>query len=269
MLEDLSITKSTAEDYSTDNQVTDRSTVNYATQQKKLSENVPYFTSLYIHVIEEPRSDDGCYKHEENLLREYEQREGPLTNLDSSEKSKEKYEKRQVADSDRVFHRFQKRLKRCPEQCLRYEWNGTPLNFSSKAQLSCEFNQVPVCSNCQSARVFELQLMPALSWALQVPDNDSEKFRTQVTCEKSLNGHLDSQPDQKPDSSGHPGFQKSITNGDLPLEACKRIEFGTLYIFTCSKSCNRTENGISKPVEEYIILQAFPDNNQMERAMNS
>ena len=86
---------------------------------------------------------------------------------------------------DRTFQRFADRLAQNPEQVLRYEIGGQPLlysatdavgrlisaatqNFNKKVQIVSGNNsngtevlaKVPRCKNCNSARLFELQLTP-------------------------------------------------------------------------------------------------------------
>ena len=64
-------------------------------------------------------------EHEKTLLSEYQQREGlnfpDLMDTDHSTKdcSGEKYESAAVKHGDKAFHKFNKQLHACPEQCLR------------------------------------------------------------------------------------------------------------------------------------------------------
>eukprot|EP00794_Sanderia_malayensis_P012152 gene12152-13405_t len=248
MFEDLRVTQATTKnDAENEPPLIDEDVAKSRTQQLQgLSDRVPCFDAYYIHVVDEPRADsDECYKYEQSLLKEYEKREGLLVeNLNSlSDNNKEKYEKRHIADGDKDFHRFQKRIKRCPLQCLRYEFNGSPLKFSNIAYLSCQFDDVPVCSNCQSVRVFEMQLMPALSSILRVSEHSSPGKCLQASELGTKN----------------PERHTRIGN----------MEIGALYVFTCSQSCNRIDSGISKPVDEYIILQCLPDHTHVEKAFNA
>lgn len=66
-----------------------------------------------------------------------------------------------VSAKDKPFHRFQKRLQRAPEQCLRY-WRGAEPLYSS-ADVP---RHVPSCS-CGARRVAEVQLTPALIFMLK------------------------------------------------------------------------------------------------------
>lgn len=67
----------------------------------------------------------------------------------------EKYEKSNLFV--REFKSFQKFILENPTQLLRYEWLGTPLLYS-RLPLPDSY-----CSNCNSKRKFEFQLMPHLN----------------------------------------------------------------------------------------------------------
>ncbi|XP_067292437.1 programmed cell death protein 2-like [Pseudorasbora parva] len=126
--------------------------------------DVPIFQSFYISVMEETDLD-GFHDtdHENELLREYEEREGVIVeDIQSCEsgKAKEEYEKATVKHGDEVFTGFMKKISLCPEQVLRYSWAGSPL-FIIKPP-SNVIEMVPFCGHCGSPRVFEFQLMPAL-----------------------------------------------------------------------------------------------------------
>lgn len=64
---------------------------------------------------------------------------------------------------------FQARLRREPSQCLRYAYGGAPLwpTSGAKRRAAPALAKVPNCRVCGAARVFELQLVPALLWQLQ------------------------------------------------------------------------------------------------------
>ncbi|XP_078066655.1 programmed cell death protein 2-like [Mustelus asterias] len=154
---------------------------------------VPAFRSFYISVMEEEDCSVGSgFSHEQELLREYQRREG--VNIEQLAFSSceddgvtEAYEKGKTRHGDRIFAKFMKRISNCPEQILRYCWSGSPLLLSS-ATLPIE-SATPVCEMCGSARVFELQLMPALVNMLKSESSDemSVEFGTVLiyTCERS------------------------------------------------------------------------------------
>ena len=90
---------------------------------------IPHFTPFYVSVIEDPEAKIGATqltKHEKKLLSEYEQREGihvaKMMDNDGNPKewAGETYERAVVKHGDRAFHKFNKKLQLCPQQCLRY-----------------------------------------------------------------------------------------------------------------------------------------------------
>ncbi|TYZ63034.1 hypothetical protein PybrP1_004028 [[Pythium] brassicae (nom. inval.)] len=147
------------------------------------------FPARPIEVIDEPFEDfvsEHDYSHENALLADYMKQEeedkstdvGDLRKLLSSAKkgkagagsgggrasassSGESYEK--TPAQQRHFLRFQKRISRCPLQCLRYDYGGEPLWPVPTPQGL----QVPACV-CGAERVFELQLTPTINYFLKV-----------------------------------------------------------------------------------------------------
>ena len=89
---------------------------------------VPHFSPLYVSVIEAPdkkESSAQLTKHEKKLLSEYQQREGVHVAdfIGSDENIKgwtgEMYEIAAVKQDNKAFHKFNKTLQVCPQQCLR------------------------------------------------------------------------------------------------------------------------------------------------------
>nr|XP_056718305.1 programmed cell death protein 2-like [Euleptes europaea] len=155
-------------------------------------QNVPMWQPYYISAVEE--EDCLAYNdtdHAQKLLKEYQQREGVdleqlMSESNMAESCGEKYEKSDVEKRGEVFHKFMKRIAPCQEQILRYSWGGQPLLITRP---STDIKAVvPPCGNCQSKRIFEFQLMPALVSVLKCGDEDlSVEFGTALvyTCEKS------------------------------------------------------------------------------------
>ncbi|XP_070534596.1 programmed cell death protein 2-like isoform X2 [Ptychodera flava] len=137
----------------------------------------PWFKGYFINVIEEetlPANGD-LTQHEQKLLAEYEEREGISVldfEMDSCTRPKsgasEKYEKVTAKHGDKIFQKFLKRVSSCPDQCLRYEWDGHPLLMTAIE----EHSRVPACSHCKSDRVFEVQLMPTLVSRLKLHQSE-------------------------------------------------------------------------------------------------
>ncbi|KAM9301696.1 F-box/LRR-repeat protein 8 [Gastrophryne carolinensis] len=176
------------------------------TQKSAQSDEV--FHSYYIAVAEEEECQwDADLDHARQLLREYEQRESSVADVESSDGKGEgeKYEKRKQERQDLVFSKFLKKISLCRQQILRYSWNGDPLYMSPLNAVS----QPPPCPRCGGKRVFEFQLMPALVTMLRGTSNDL------------------------------------------------LIEFGTVLIFTCERSCwGATDHTLT---EECCIVQEDPD----------
>ncbi|XP_072373890.1 programmed cell death protein 2-like isoform X2 [Scyliorhinus torazame] len=154
---------------------------------------VAAFQPFYINVMEEEEhSPATAFSHEQELLREYQRREG--VNVEELSVSSceddgvtERYEKSKARHGDRTFVKFMKQISSCPEQILRYCWNGSPLLISSPT-VAFE-SATPVCETCASPRVFEFQLMPALVNMLKsaTTEEASVEFGTVLiyTCERS------------------------------------------------------------------------------------
>ncbi|XP_030048601.1 programmed cell death protein 2-like [Microcaecilia unicolor] len=152
---------------------------------------VPLLQPYYISVIEEEEYTDCTdADHAQKLLKEYQQREGinleeMMSESFAGKGEDERYEKC-VGNRDQVFHKFMKRISSCSQQILRYSWNGQPL-FITSSPLSNN-KLVPACSSCESRRIFEFQLMPALVSIIKGVDTDvSVEFGTVLvyTCQKS------------------------------------------------------------------------------------
>ncbi|KAE8608255.1 hypothetical protein XENTR_v10011439 [Xenopus tropicalis] len=146
------------------------------------------FPSYYIAVAEEEECTwKGDLNHAQRLLKEYEQREGRLSDEPESCVGKgesEKYEKCDLPNSDILFYKFLKKISTCRQQILRYSWNGTPLYISPPDAAS----EPQPCTQCGGRRVFEFQLMPALVSLLQDAGTDVLlEFGTVLvfTCERS------------------------------------------------------------------------------------
>lgn len=146
--------------------------------------------SYFINVFEEPSSQADDNYHVAKLLKDYQKREGcnvkDLMEGVSSEGGgkSEQYEKTSLLHRDFMFHKFMKRLSLCPEQCIRYQWNGSALFNSSPT------SKLPnACCHCGGEVVFELQLTPALINHLKFPHQTESviEFGTVLvyTCKQS------------------------------------------------------------------------------------
>lgn len=117
-------------------------------------EKCAFFKSYFISVFEEPHKEWKMNQKEKKNLEDL-----AKACLEDKNVQGEGYEKQytNAFREDAVNYHFYKRLRRCPEQIIRYDWTGQPLLSTSEVE-----PKVEPCSDCGSARVFELQLMPAL-----------------------------------------------------------------------------------------------------------
>lgn len=132
--------------------------------------DVPVLRAFFISVVEEADlgGEDDELQHAQQLLREYERREGVAVGELNSGSGEETYEKTGARHGDAIFSRFMKRISLCPQQILRYCRGGRPLFISEPP--SDVGRPVPACGSCGGARTFELQLMPALVGLLRRKD---------------------------------------------------------------------------------------------------
>lgn len=130
-----------------------------------------HFSSFYVDVVEESAGSWSTlgYQHELALLAEYEQAEGIDVKAFLSKSSAmagastgEQYEKEHAKHGDKAFEKFQKTLRRNPEQCVRYRWPLSAIEFSDLEPLPRDLH----CQHCGSVLHAEVQLMPPLLAAL-------------------------------------------------------------------------------------------------------
>ncbi|KAJ3030538.1 UNVERIFIED_CONTAM: hypothetical protein HDU68_008681 [Siphonaria sp. JEL0065] len=138
----------------------------------------------------------------------------------------EVYEKTQIRGVTKAFKTFQKTVAKYPEQCIRYGFKSEPLVYNEKP-----YSQPPPCPHCNSQRVFEMQLMPALLTFLPV---ESYALKESKVPKRAKNA--------------------APSIDDL---SAKGVDFGTLLIFTCSKNCLGTvaDGGVIRYLEESVVVQ--------------
>lgn len=247
------------------------------------SASIPHFASMFISVVEAPDPkaiSTEMTKHEKALLSEYQLREGGhvLDALETGEGPKEwtgeKYETATVKHGDKAFHKFNKQLHAFPRQCMRYQWNGLPVSMVT-SEPSELYSRVPSCQHCGANRIFELQFMPALIGNLKL----AKRFCTTSTTD------LNSQNDHDRDKEHFSDADNAQNLGSLDDYVCEdngrniglledqrktflaavnqtngvTIEFGTVMVFTCAKSCWKETVGEEVYLEEFCLVEADPD----------
>lgn len=201
------------------------------------------FPAKPIEVVDEPYEDytaEHDYSHENALLEDYMKQEeeeksadvGDLRKILSSAKkgaadsssggaagkaSGESYEK--TPAQQRHFLRFQKRISRCPLQCLRYDYGGEPLWPTPKPQRL----KVPACV-CGEERVFELQLTPTLMYFLKV-----DAFASPVASAPAVDASTSAAPPLALKSAG------------------TAMDWMGVLVYSCPKSCSRSR-------EEFVYV---------------
>ncbi|RLN21593.1 hypothetical protein BBJ28_00007648 [Nothophytophthora sp. Chile5] len=208
------------------------------------------FPALSIEVIDEPFEDytsEHDFAHENTLLEQYMKQEeeeksaevGDLRSVITNAKKKggavasgssaaatgESYEK--TPAQQRHFMRFQKRISRCPLQCLRYDYGGEPLWPVVVPQNLV----IPRCAGCGEERAFEMQLTPTINYFLKV-----DEFAAQ----------------QKSDSAGD--NVSASSEAMLPSKtavASGGMDWLSLIVYSCSQSCAQSH-------EEFIYVLPSP-----------
>lgn len=132
---------------------------------------------------------------------------------------------------------------------------------------------VPPCHHCGASRVFELQFMPALVAHLKVPqqldlrpkniEQENETVVEQFTqgkskCDlRSLETFQIFTEDTNAEQKQRKTFMAAVN------QKCDvTIEFGTVMVFTCSKSCWTEMESVAGEViyfEEFCLVEADPD----------
>jgi len=210
----------------------------------------PFFVAC---VEEEIGSRSSLDSHVQKLLKDYKQLEGDpegeefldqFENLGRNSSSSargrdsaaagssastvtEKYEKGIPKHGYQLFQNFIEVLSSFPSQILRYSWSGYPLLMTPPLRTP-NGDRDFVCTYCGAKKVFEMQLLPTLVNYLKCRRLDLEG----VT-----------------DGCGNTILDHSVTGEAL-------IDFGTVMVFSCEKSC--WNNADPRLIQETIVLQEEP-----------
>lgn len=193
------------------------------------------FRAMTIEVLDEPFEDytsENDFSYENRLLQDYIKQEEEEESTDVNDlrriistakkstpatsstaaSSGESYEK--TPASQKHFMRFQKRINRCPLQCLRYDYGGEPLWPVTIPQRL----KIPACA-CGAERVFEFQLLPTINYFLKVDEIAAAAHATE----------------ESPDSEVSASSAAAIRGG---------MDWVSLMIYSCPQSCSRSREEV-------------------------
>jgi len=147
------------------------------------------------------------------------------TEMGGGGKGKSAEEDERLSDEDRVLRGFQDRLRRVPQQVLRYAPGGRPLwSVPDKNRKSGkDLWNVPNCECCGVPRRFEFQLLPSILATLEV-----DKFAEKKT--KTVNDNV--------------ALDDLLSSG---------MNFGSVAVFTCPNPLCGGEK------EPYLVIQESVD----------
>ncbi|CAO3629618.1 unnamed protein product [Cunninghamella blakesleeana] len=203
-------------------------------------DDLPSFPGEYIYIIPETTSKNldmgiDMSKYQEYIDMENELLENGGIHEDGNDHSEgtwanEQYEKQQLPPGvDKQFKKFTERVAFEPSQCLRYEWDGSPLLYH---ELS-DNKHLEKCHQCGQPRIFEMQLMPNILSLLP-------------TSEFALKNQ------QSPSSS----LSSSPHHGKTKLDAFNvGMEFGTILIYVCKNDCHPGDVHDTSFVLETAVVQ--------------
>lgn len=200
-------------------------------------EDLPSFPGEYIYITPETTNEDSNMGIDMSKYQEYIDMENELlenggiyedgNDHNDGTWANEQYEKQQLPRGvDKQFKKFTERVAFEPSQCLRYEWDGSPLLYH---ELS-DNKQQERCNQCGQSKIFEMQLMPNILSLLP-------------TSEFALKNQQQQQ-------------QSSSQHGKAKLDAFNvGMEFGTILIYVCKNDCHPGDVHDTSYVLETAIVQ--------------
>ncbi|KAK9717259.1 hypothetical protein K7432_006346 [Basidiobolus ranarum] len=212
-----------------------RSEIDHEASERSLAwfKSIPAFPAQYLYideeVLEEADSKIDIAKYSKFLVQEDED-----VDEDAGTWQGEAYEKSwKPKGYDKAFKRFTEVVSENPEQCVRYDFSGSPLlytnrdsvaallsstsgNVMDKKSINYSSSKIPKCPHCNSERVFEFQLMPNI-----LSELPTEKLSDNSPFNLDLN-----QEEVRKLGDG------VIHKFDLGME------WGTIMVFSCEKDCH-------------------------------
>ena len=107
------------------------------------------------------------------------------------------------------------------------------------------------CNQCQGALVCELQLLPSLIPALKMqynPDSESQKPENAISFSKNASTKSKS-------GNVNQGNTNTMVKKEN-IQDSSLIEFGSVMIYTCQKSCTSSASGLTS-IESNDCLKAY------------
>ena len=166
----------------------------------------------------------------------------------------EKYER--LPPEERAFLAFTDRIKRSPEQVLRYAYGGVPMwsvpihddkgrqkqraagRHTQKGGSEHSFPRVQSCA-CGRERIFELEVLPSVLFSLNVD------MHAQTHPQPTSNGSKTTKED---------GMEQKMNNGGM--------DWGALVVYSCPDSCDMSR-------EEFVVAQSSVDGTPTRREFTS
>jgi pre-rRNA-processing protein TSR4 len=149
--------------------------------------------------------EEHDFSKEKKLIDEYEADQAKEPNTEEDDEFIGGMNSGGLRKVDKMFDKFQARIKSNPQQIIRFDRGGNPLWITVANQIntnrSAEPNsndQVPSCEHCGGARVFEFQILPQLLYYLELEDEIQGKsidWGTLVvySCERSCGSGVDAE----------------------------------------------------------------------------
>ena len=168
----------------------------------------------------------------------------------------EKYER--LPPEERAFLAFTDRIKRSPEQVLRYAYGGVPMwsvpthgnsgqqtqkGVKQKGERPKPFPHVKPCA-CGRERIFEFEVLPSVLFALNVD------IHAKTYPQSSSHGPSNSAAEFSRDS----GMEQKMNGGGM--------DWGALAVYSCPDSCDKSR-------EEFVVAQSSVDGRPTRREFTS
>ncbi|KAL0092223.1 programmed cell death protein 2 [Phycomyces blakesleeanus] len=199
---------------------------------------LPHFPGHYLYIADENTESYETLGLDMSRYQQYIDMEAEILAMNDEDSNAaaeeggtwagETYEKQALPRGvDKEFKKFTERVACEANQCVRYDWQGTPL-FYSKLQPAQQQMASRPCGLCGAPRIFECQLMPTILSLLPTTEY--------------------AERDQVPDPTA-----KKVDRWSIGME------FGTLLVYVCSKDCHPTDVEQPCHIPEVAIVQYETD----------